>query len=140
MQCHQQQCVEGRWSGSHQQHLWRAERTGAVFGMISLSTGCDQGGAQLCSCNEDVSSWGSQAGCGRDRGLDWCLLGVRSSRNPFSGISADPEGAAPSQAAQLLLLHCFTAGMGGRNLGVTFFFFFLLYFFIIFNRPTHSPL
>lgn len=70
LQCHQQQCVEGRWSGSHQQHHWRAERTGAVFGMSCLSTGCDQDGAQLCSCSEDVSSWGSQAGCGRDRGLD----------------------------------------------------------------------
>lgn len=91
--------------------------------MSCLSIGLDQGGAQLCSCSGDVSSWGSLAGCGRDRALDWCLLGIRSSRNPSSGIPADHGGAAPSQAAQLLLLHWFTAGVGGRNLVVIFFFF-----------------
>lgn len=58
--------------------------------------------------------------------LDWCLLGIRSSRNPSSGTPADHGGAAPSQAAQLLLLHCFTAGVGGRNLvGIFFFKLFL---------------
>lgn len=124
MQCHQQLCVEGRWSGLHQQHHWRAERAGAVSDMSCLSTGRYQGGAQLCSCSGDVCSWGSQAECGRDRGLDWCLLGIRSSRNPSSGIPADPEGAAPSQATQLFLLHCFTAGVGGGNLVVIFSFFF----------------
>lgn len=107
--------------------------------MSCLSTGHDQAGAQLCSCSGDVSSWGSQAGCCRDRGLDWCLLGIRSSRNPSSGIPADHEGAAPSQAAQLLLLHCFTAGVGGENMVVIFFLFYY-YFFIIFYRPTHSLL
>lgn len=66
--------------------------------------------------------------------LDWCFLGIRSSRNPSSGTPADHGGAAPSQAAQLLLLHCFTAGVGGRNLVGIFFFL------IIFNRPTHSIL
>lgn len=91
--------------------------------MSCLSTSLDQGGAQLCSCSGDVSAWGSQAGCGRDRGLDWCLLGIRSSRNASSGIPADHGGAAPSQAAQLLLLHCFTAGVGERNLVVIFFLF-----------------
>lgn len=49
------------------------------------------------------------------------MLGIRSSRNPSSGIPADHGGAAPSQTAQLLLLHCFTAGVGGRNLVVIFF-------------------
>lgn len=34
--------------------------------------------------------------------------------------------AAPSQAAQLLLLHCFTAGVEGRNLIVIFFLFSLI--------------
>lgn len=34
-------------------------------------------------------------------------------------------GGDPSQAAQLLLLHCFTAGVGGRNLVVIFFLFSL---------------
>lgn len=56
------------------------------------------------------------------------------------GIPADHEGAAPSQAAQLLLLHCFTAGVGEGNIVVIFFSFFKNYFFIIFNRPTHSLL
>lgn len=67
------------------------------------------------------------------------LLGIRSIRNPSSGIPVDHEGTAPSQAAQLLLLHCFTAGVGGGNMVVIFFFFYY-YFFIIFNRPTHSLL
>lgn len=104
--------------------------------MSCLSVGLDQGDAQLCSCRADVSSWGSQAGCQGDRALDRCLLGIRSSRNPSSGIFADHGGAAPSQAAQLFLLDCFTAGVGARNLIEIFYF----YFFIIFNRPTHSLL
>lgn len=58
-------------------------------------------------------------------GVCW---GSGSSRNPSSGIPADHEGAAPSQADQLLLLHCFTAGVGGGNLVVIFFFSFLFFF------------
>lgn len=58
----QQQCAEGRWSESHQQHHWRAERAGAVFEMNCLSTGRDQAGAELCSCSGVVSSWGSRLG------------------------------------------------------------------------------
>lgn len=66
------------------------------------------------------------------------LLGIRSGRNPSSGIAADHEGAAPSQAAQLLLLHCFTAGLGGGNVVVVFFFFIIIFSLFLTDLLTPS--
>lgn len=66
------------------------------------------------------------------------FAGDQEQQESSSGIPADHEGAAPSQAVQLWLLHCFTAGVGGGNLVVIFSF--IKYFFIIFNRPIHSLL
>lgn len=101
--------------------------------MSCLSIGLDQGGAELCNCSGDVSSWGSQAGCGRDRGLEWCLLGIRGSRNPSSGIPADHGCPQPGCSAfTAALLYCWG---GGKKPDCDFFSFF-----IIFNRPTHSLL
>lgn len=55
------------------------------------------------------------------------FAGDQEQQKSSSGIPADHEGAAPSQAVQLLLLHCFTAGVGGGNL-VVIFSSFLIFF------------
>lgn len=65
-------------------------------------------------------------GGGTHMALGWCLLGVGGSRDPFSGTPVDHGGgggAAPSQAAWLLLLHCFTVGGVWRERPVDEFFF-----------------
>lgn len=94
-----------------------------------MSTGLGRGGPQLRSWRGDVYSWGSQAGCwrGHTHGSGLVFAGGRGSRDPFSGTPADHgggSGAAPSQAAWLLLLHCFTVGgvCGGKGLFMNIFF------------------